>query len=58
MARDGSHGNSGVVSSIAKEVQKKLGLLAVFIKQRPMDCLGRARQRVCADFSATVPRFS
>lgn len=42
MASNGSHSNRGVVGRVAKEVQKKLGLLAIFVKQRVVDRLGFA----------------
>lgn len=57
MASHGRDSSRGVVRSLAKEVQKELGVLAVPLQQCAVDCLGPARCGVCAHLTATVSRF-
>jgi hypothetical protein len=57
MARDGCNRGRGVVCSVSKEIQTKLGILAVSLEQCVMDCLGIARWCVCPDLSAGLPRI-
>lgn len=43
MAGNAGHGGGGVDGRLTKEVQAQLGLLAISIEQRAVDCLGVAR---------------
>lgn len=58
MAGDGSHGRGRLVNSFAEKVQKELGVLAFSIEQCSVDCLGLARSRLRADFTADVSCLS
>ena len=58
MARNGSDCSRGVVCGIAEKVQKELGLLAISLEQRAVDCVGTVRPRVRADLAANLSCFS
>ena len=44
----------GLDGGLAKEVQTKLGILVISLKQRAVDYLGTARQSVCAGCFAAL----
>ena len=46
MARDGHNCVRSLDGGVAKEVQKELGILAIYLQQHPLDYLGDVRQRV------------
>lgn len=43
--------------SLANEGSKDLGILAISLKQRPVDHLGSANWRICSDPFTGVPCF-
>src|SRR2546423_13658024 len=53
MAGYDRHGRGGVAHRLTKEVQKKLGILALPREQCPLDYLGLVRPCVCSHSSAT-----